>query len=262
MTEIEERKVAWQDGSFGYLFVPSPATSVGLLVLVHGQARSVERLVNAFAPAAGLAGFSVVAPIFSEAQHRGYQRLSATTGPLGAAHCLNAVCDDVSRRLGTDPQPFAIVGYSAGAQFAHRYAMAYPSRVKRLIVAGAGWYTMPDPAVAFPFGCGPSIELPDGLPQLDAFLTSHIRVMVGEGDVERDAGLRVSPALDQHQGRNRLERAQSWTAAVRHAALVRDLSSHISFELLPNCGHSAAAAIRSGKFVERTIDFCLGGAAR
>lgn len=259
---IEKIEVTGDTGPLSYLFAPAPSMTAGVLAVVHGQGRSVERLINAFAPRARLAGFSVLAPIFSDTLYHGYQRLGGAGGACAAAGAFSAICDDVYRRIGTDSVPTAIAGYSAGGQFAHRYAMAFPGRVSRLVVADAGWYTMPDPMVAFPFGCGPSIDVPGGLTQLDAFLSLPIRVMVGEGDVTRDAGLRVSPALDRSQGYNRLERAQCWTESVRRTAMERGIPPRISFELLPNCGHSAAEAVRKGRFVQRTVDFCLGGAAR
>ena len=49
-----------------------------------------------------------------------------------------------------------LVGFSGGAQFAHRFAMLYPGCVRRVVVAAAGWYTYIDPSRPFPLAAAPA----------------------------------------------------------------------------------------------------------
>jgi pimeloyl-ACP methyl ester carboxylesterase len=159
------------------------------------------------------------------------------------------------------PAPFALTGFSAGAQFAHRYAMRFPGQVTSLVSVSAGWYTLPYTNLAYPFGCAPSVDLPEGIQDIDKFLRIPTRVMVGENDIKRNMWLRTSPALDESQGSHRLGRAQSWVEAVSRTATARNITASISLEILPNCGHSSITAIRRGHLVQRSISFLTSNPA-
>jgi pimeloyl-ACP methyl ester carboxylesterase len=55
--------------------------------------------------------------------------------------------------LGLADEAFDLWGHSAGAQFAHRFALFRPAApVRRIVAAGAGWYTTPDLELDFPYG--------------------------------------------------------------------------------------------------------------
>jgi pimeloyl-ACP methyl ester carboxylesterase len=226
----------------------------GLLVVVHGHGRST-RLAKAFAKRAARAGFVLLAPVFDVDRYRDFQLLRGSTGPLAAADALNAACEDAARTFGFAPTPIALAGFSAGAQFAHRYAMCFPERVAALMAASSGWYTMPDFELRFPYGCAASDDLPAGIQDLDNFLKIPVLVMVGENDTSRDVLLRKSRTVDRTQGRNRLERAGAWVQAFSSYASCRGLSSQISLELLPGCGHSVREAVRNGGLVRRSWRF-------
>ena len=90
---------------------------------------------------------------------------------------------------------------------------------------------------------------------IEAFLRVPVRVLVGEGDVARDANLNTSPALDEMQGRHRLARARRWVREVQTAAEARGLPCRATLELLPGTGHSAREAIGRGGLVPRTLRF-------
>lgn len=251
-------EVGLADATIAYdLSLPLPEAPRGLLVVVHGYGRST-RLAEAFKKRAARECLVLLAPVFDVEQYREFQILRGRTGPRVAADALNAACDDAARVFGFDPAPCAVVGFSAGAQFAHRYAMCFPEHVSALIAASAGWYTMPDLDVCFPHGCAPSDDLPEGLMALDGFLAIPTCVLVGERDTGRDELLRTSKAIDRAQGRNRLERAATWVQAVSACAVSRGKPSQVSLEILPESGHSAREAIRKGGLVRRSISFLTG----
>jgi len=226
-----------------------------LLLLVHGQSRGARPLVQAFAPEATARGYAVLAPVFDRVRYRGYQRLAGVVGATAAADALRRTAAEARRGAGVEHPEIALVGFSAGAQFAHRFALAHPREVAGLVIAAAGWYTMPDPGVAYPHGLAAAPTMPEGWADVEAFLHLPIRVMVGDRDVARDANLNTSSAVDELQGRNRLERAQRWVRAVRAAAEARGIPSNLALELLPRTGHSADEAIRRGGLVVRTLAF-------
>ena len=250
--------VGMADSAIAYdISLPLPETPQGLLVVVHGHGRST-RLAEAFAKRAAREGLVLLAPIFGVEEYKDFQILRGQAGPLAAAEALNAACEDATRTFGLVPAPFALVGFSAGAQFAHRYAMCFPGRVAALVAASAGWYTMPEPELGFPYGCAESEDLPTGIERLDAFLSIPALVMVGEKDTARDALLRRSRAIDRAQGRNRLERAGAWVQAISRYAASRGVTPRLSLEVLPECGHSTREAIRQGGLVRRSISFLAG----
>lgn len=110
------------------------------------------------------------------------------------------------RHFGVEDEGFVLWGHSAGAQFVHRMALFCPDApVHAYIAAGAGWYTVPDPAIAFPYGLG---DAPVAFTSQDiaAFAAQPLTLMRGTHDTERDAHLKTSPEAEQ-QGANRYERA-------------------------------------------------------
>jgi pimeloyl-ACP methyl ester carboxylesterase len=234
---------------------PAAEAQAGVLVLVHGRARHPRWLLRAFASEGTRRGYVVVAPLFERRRFRDYQRLAGRSGSLAASESLRRACDAVQEAMGIRRAPLSLVGFSGGAQFAHRFTLAHPGEVRQLVVAAAGWYTLPDPRLAYPYGLAPSAELPGGLPNLEEFLRVPIRVMVGENDVRRDASLNTSPAVDYTQGLHRIERARRWVDAVHAAARERNVTSRVALEILPRVGHSMRDAIEHGGLVDRTFRF-------
>jgi pimeloyl-ACP methyl ester carboxylesterase len=193
------------------------------------------------------------------------QSCEASYGEEGFTYYLGPRPSGRSRGLlvivhGRSRSPLGLVEAFAGPARERGFTVLAPvfdeeayGRVRRL--RGTGWFTMPDPHVAFPFGCAPSIDLPAGVPDLKGFLELPTRVMVGERDVERDGQLRASPFLDGTQGIHRLERARRWVDAVSRAADDHGLEGSVSLEILPDSGHSTREAICKGGLVERTLSF-------
>lgn len=117
--------------------------------------------------------------------------------------------DTKSRRSGYD-----IYGHSAGAQFVHRFLLFKPdSKVERAVVANAGWYTIPDNKVDFPFGINKS---PATQQHLKKFFEKKIFVILGTKDTDtNDPNLNTSSGA-MLQGKNRYERGHYfWNEAIR-----------------------------------------------
>ncbi|MDA0301294.1 MAG: hypothetical protein O2822_02105 [Chloroflexi bacterium] len=246
-----------QEGTLPYFLARPPRGErvSGLIVVVHGQSRGARPLIEAFAGKCTARGYAILAPVFDRTRYCGYQRLAGVVGPTAAGDALRRTTTEAGRSTSVEHPGIALVGFSAGAQFAHRFALAHPDHVTHLVVAAAGWYTMPDAGLAYPQGLAASNMMPDGWADLDAFLRLPIRVLVGDRDVTRDANLNTSPAVDELQGRHRVERAQRWVRAVRAAAETRGLPSNVALELLPRTAHSATEAIARGGLVGRTLKF-------
>jgi pimeloyl-ACP methyl ester carboxylesterase len=236
-------------------FVPDGAAGGPPLVVVHGRSGRAARHFHAFLPAAIRLNLPVIVPTFDPDRFHGYQRLAGAEGPLAALRALHATLDDAHQALGVDTSHVDLLGFSGGAQFAHRHALLAPEQVRRLVVAAAGWYTLLDPARGFPYGTAAAPASGGVAADVDAFLRIPVHVLVGERDVVREASLRSSGAINRQQGPNRLTRALRWIDHVEDAARLRGVESCITFDLLPGCGHSFAEAVRRGSLVERALGF-------
>jgi pimeloyl-ACP methyl ester carboxylesterase len=257
------RRVAAQGPPLSYrAFVPSGRSPGSRpcppLVLVHGRRRAATRQFRAFLPMAIARGVALIAPTFPAQRFSGYQFLAGTDGPLCARDALLGTLDDAWQHLGVGTDEVDLVGFSGGAQFAHRFAMSAPGRVRRAVVAAAGWYTYLDEDRPFPRGAGAAAGGAGGggeCVDVAAFLRIPVHVLVGDRDVGRGPSLRTGPSIDRRQGVNRIARALRWTDHLEDVARARDLAPGVSFDLLADTGHSFTEAVERGGLVARTFDF-------
>ncbi len=232
-----------------YLFRPRAArANAPLLVTVHGISRNAREHVRAFAPEAEARGAAILAPLFDKTNFRGFQRLwpSSPDDGLSSERALRAMLDDARDRMGMASARIHLFGHSGGAQFAHRFAMAHPDRVARYAVSAAGWYTMPDLARAYPYGMKPGRRTLGARFDIDAYLRIPACAYVGERDTVRDRALNTAAAIDAHQGTSRLERAESWIAAMTTAARWRGLATPFALHVIPGSGHDFTDMARAG----------------
>lgn len=236
-----------------YEFVPSSGGSgAPLLVLVHGISRRALEQVASFAETAERLGVVLLAPLFGKPQYGQYQQVVDRRGnrcDLALLEMVNALTSETGCR----GDRFHIFGYSGGAQFAHRFAMLHPARIGSMSVAAAGWYTMPDLTLDFPFGIG-THPLSSGRFQPELFLGVDRHVFVGSADNVPDESLRSTQDLNERQGRSRLERATRWAAAMNEAS--RQLGAYpesSTFELLKGVGHSFSSSVRRRNLPDRVF---------
>lgn len=238
-------------------FVPTSVRTRHALVVVHGASRDAAAQFRAFLPSAIAHGIPVLGPVFSAESFPRYQRLAGGAGPLAAAEALVQVLADAHQELGLPTDRVHLMGFSGGAQFAHRFALLHPEHVRSAVLASAGWFTMLDTARRFPYGVRPPEQAPDAHLDVDAFLKLPVHLLVGERDVRRDRRLRTNGSVDRRQGRHRLARALTWIDHVEAVAARAGLPSLVSFDLHPGAGHSFREAVVDGGLVERVVDFAL-----
>ena len=223
-----------------------------LLVFIHGYARRAEEHARALVPLCERLGCTLLAPHFTKEDHPRYQRLGRGHDGQRADRVLNACVEDL---VGMDAPPINLAGFSGGAQFAHRYAMAHPQRVARLIAVAAGWYTLPDSTHRYPHGLRTQRTLRGYSLNPEQFLRIPISVLVGSEDTGSH-NLRRSPELDARQGRTRVERARTWVTHMRLAAREHRLPSAVAYLEVPGVGHDFAEFIERGhllKLMDRAL---------
>lgn len=240
------------------VYVPSTGGhNAPLLVSVHGVSRNAEEHARLLSVYCEMYGVVLVAPIFDVDQHPDYQRLGRVGRGKRADKALHLVVADAAGLTGAKSERFHLFGFSGGAQFAHRYAMAHPHRLVSAVFAAAGWYTMPDGTKKFPRGIRSSNKLPGVRFDAEEFLCLPMTVLVGADDDGR-RGVRSNPRLDREQGVNRIERAQTWVGAMKACADAHQLDSMVSYVELPECDHSFRRSILRSGLGERAFAELFG----
>lgn len=228
--------------AFEYLiYVPTAgAADAPVLVSVHGISQSSwHKQAEALVPACERHSVALLAPSFNNQQHSDYQRLGRKgrghRADLFLHHCLQ----ELNNLTGADTTHLRLFGHSGGAQFVHRYMMAYPHRVECAIVSAAGWYTFPDPTQKFPYGIRSNASLSGVVFNPEAYLKVPVMVLVGTGDTQfKD--LISTDRINEQQGLTRIERARNWAAAMQAQAKAYGMPSHVNLIELEGTGHSLA----------------------
>jgi poly(3-hydroxybutyrate) depolymerase len=242
-----------------YLYVPRGGGAVkSVFVTVHGVKRMAKDHALKFASFAERYGVVLVAPLFPKDRFGDYQRLGRNGRGERADQALNRILTEVGFLTGANIDKLYMFGYSGGGQFVHRYAMAYPQRTARIVVAAAGWYTFPDSAVNYPKGIKRVKGLKDIRFDPTQFLSVPACVVVGEKDIQRDLELKKSNKIDQQQGTNRVERGRAWVEAMSTAAKTYHLDTSYDFKVLSGCRHSFTKCMKRGKMGKRVFRFLFG----
>lgn len=221
-----------------YLLIPaSTCPGAEPLVLVHGISRNAPELLLRFAQLANRLGVPLIAPLFRRECYGQYQQVIDQRGGQRSDLALLGILDDAASRFGLAIDRIALFGFSGGAQFAHRFTLFHADRVRVCVPVSAGWYTLPDPGIAWPLGLANS-----PLPIHPAAGTVPFHLIVGQREREDDEALRRNENLDRLQGENRRARARTWHRALRKAGWC----NASSLTVLPRTRHNFSCAHRNG----------------
>ena len=125
---------------------------------------------------------------------------------------IESVFDTVRKDTGSSRTKYDMWGHSAGAQFVHRYVTFMPdTRVDRAVSANAGWYTLPDVDVAYPYGLKNTDVATSS--QVASLLARKLIVHLGTADTDRN-GLNTSTGAEA-QGANRYQRGKYYFSEVK-----------------------------------------------
>lgn len=236
-----------------FLYVPgSGGRQAPIFVSVHGLSRNASKHAKRFAPYCEAHNAVLVAPVFHKRRAADYQRLGRPGRGSRADKVLESILEEVTQLTGASSGPIHLFGFSAGAQFAHRFAMAYPHRVARVVVAAAGWYTFPDAGQRFPYGIRAGRALEGVHFDPEAFLQVPITVIVGEQD-NTTAGLRRTERVNRQQGTSRVERSRNWVNAMQAAARAHHLTPLVRLESIPGGNHSFTKLMKTDGLAGRVF---------
>jgi pimeloyl-ACP methyl ester carboxylesterase len=228
------------------VFVRFPQTTapsgqpLRLLVALHGIGGDGAAFASDLTAAADQNGWVLVAPTIAYGDWMDPQQVAHEDAAL-----INWLAAYLSQLPARTDQPLdpevLLLGYSRGAQLAHRFAEAYPERVVAVAAVSAGSYTLPLATAAdgtllpFPFGVA---DLPATVGQTfqPAELRSvHFWVGVGNNDTNPAD---VPRQFDPYLGDDRLDRAQAFVAALD----TLDISVHLA--VFPDVSHALTPAMQ------------------
>jgi len=223
--------------------VVRPDTPV--LFVMHGVKRDADRYRDQWSALSDRYGFILAVPEFGEAAFPGSagynlgNLLDGDSRPVPRERWSFSVLEPLFDRLreltGTRIETYHLYGHSAGAQFVHRYVMFMPdARLGRAVAANAGWYTLPDRKVEYPYGLRGK-----RLPPVDMrrALAQPLVVLLGTADDDPAyPNLRRTPEA-MAQGPHRLARGEFFfqSAAAAAAALGADFGW--TLEKVEGVGH-------------------------
>ena len=221
-----------------------------IVFVFHGGGRNAANYRNAWIAKANEYNFMIFAPRFIDAYFPGGDGYNLANvfvdGDNPSTATLNdeadwtfsviePLFDHIKSEMDNLSNTYDVYGHSAGAQFVHRFMMLKPNvRVKTAVASAAGWYTVPDTNIDFPYGIQQSpIENAD----LTSIFSGKLILLVGDLDNDPNyPGLRRNSTVDL-QGTNRLDRATHFFQ--RGQEVANDIGSPFNwrFETIPGIGH-------------------------
>jgi len=246
-----------------YIILPSKYSSESkFLMSMHGTNRNADDYANIWKSFGSANNYIITAPEFSSSlwSSSSYILGNMFTGSNGAGslnpkeywtfYLVQLIHKELAEMCGLSDSTYTIWGHSAGAQFVHRMALFCPDNlISRYISANAGWYTVPDLEVIYPWGVKHALLTNITSGYLYEFTTSNLVIMRGTADTLRDSNLNTDPLSDA-QGRNRFERAGYYY----NKALEINPSLTWPFIDVLNVGHDdAKMALAAGEFILSSV---------
>lgn len=227
-----------------------------VLFVFHGAGRDAREMRNAWISESNTKEFIVIAPEFTEQSFPGGNGYilgnvfvdsnnpsPQTLNPESdwTFSIIEPLFDRVKSLSGNASSQYDVYGFSAGAQFAHRLMMFKPNaRFNKVVSSAAGWYTVPDSSVSFPYGIANS---PLENLSLASFFSKSLRIQIGTLDNNPNApSLRRNTTVDQ-QGDNRYDRAYYLYNTSQN--LAESLGLDINWDIIetPNNDHTMEQSI-------------------
>ena len=195
-------------------------TTMPIVFSFHGANRNANDYRDYWIAMANANGFMVFAPEFSSSDFPGGDAYNlanifndgdnpSTTTFNSKSEWTFSVIDPLFDYIKSDisgtQEKYNAWGHSAGSQFLQRFVLYLPdSKLDIAVCSNAGWYTVPENTVDFPYGIKngqlPSADI------LKAF-EKKLYVHLGENDNNPNAGgLRRNTVVDNQQGIHRFER--------------------------------------------------------
>ena len=234
-----------------WAYVPTgvDVTEAPILIMMHGAKRNPARYLLEWAPYAEEYGFIVLGPEFARKDFRGSSRYNRgdvftrqddeyvlKNESEWTFSAIEPLFDYTVEALGSKQNAYTLYGHSAGSQFTHRYLYYKPdARVKRYLAANAGWYTLPDMSVDYPYGLKNAYVTEA---ELQAALNKPVLVLLGDQDIQTNSSSLRQTEEAMQQGEHRYNRGVTFMRVGKEQA--ESLGVEFGWRALPvkGVGHS------------------------
>ena len=235
-----------------FYHVPAAYTASSKVVFaLHGGSRDAEGVRNNMIQKSIEYNFVLIAPKFSSQNFSlgdGYNLGNVyedgdnpSTSTLNdeeewSFSIIEPLFDSVVSSLSLIEEKYNLFGFSAGAQFVHRFIQFKPNaRFNKVVAGAAGWYTVPDNNIPFPYGLDNSILTNTNLSNL---LSKDLYIQVGALDNDPNSvGLRHNEYADA-QGLNRVTRAVHFFESGQNIAESNNYNLNWSLHIIQGAGHN------------------------
>ena len=234
-----------------------------IVFVMHGASRDMPRYFNDWSAQADAHGFIAVVPEFTVTDFKGSARYNLghvfdpDTGERRPEagwtfSAIEPLFDQIVEWAEGEQQTYMLFGHSAGSQFAHRFLYYIKdARVSKTILANAGWYTMPDFGVEYPYGLSHSGV---GADVLAGYFARDVTVLLGDADTDTsDEDLRRTPEAEL-QGPHRLARGQTFFRVARAKAKALGVDFNWRIRTVPGAEHSNAQMTPAAAEILMTAD--------
>jgi poly(3-hydroxybutyrate) depolymerase len=217
-----------------------------ILIVMHGVNRDADRYRDEWIGHAKTHGFILIAPEFSRKSFPGEEgyNLGGMVDAQGRTQpsaqwtfsFIEPIFDAVKAATENRSARYFLYGHSAGAQFVHRFMCFMPdARVAKAVAANAGWWTLPDPTVDFPYGLrGSTLDSR----ALKLVLQRPLVVLLGTADTDPNhVHLRRTPEA-LAQGPHRFARGNFFYASAARSAKALGVPLGWQLAAAPGVGHS------------------------
>lgn len=196
-----------------------------LVVLIHGSERGAEMYRNNFKAFAERTNSVILAPLFPAGliepdRLENYNLLRWRGVEFDTILCH--MIEEVGRRFPLDPDGIYLHGFSAGAQFAHRFFYNHPELLRAVSIGAPGQTTLLDDRLAWPLGIADAEALFGRVPDLDRMRRVPVQIVVGAED------------RHIHSPEARMSRLELNRELFQH---YRDFGFQVRFDLVPAAAH-------------------------
>ncbi len=235
-----------------YYKAKSAGLNAQVLVAMHGVERNGKGARDTWMAFAEKHQLIVLAPELDAVNYPTKLFQMAGMADTDRSHWVFTIIEQLFQQVRGDEglanPSYTLFGHSAGAQFAHRFALMMPhSHASTVVAANAGSYMAPAYTESFrdlgyPWALNEQVL---GVSELKATLSRKLIVLLGEADTQTGAPDFPKSREAAQFGDNRLERGKNFYAKAK--AQADKLGTPLAWELhtVPGVGHNSRAMAKA-----------------
>ena len=216
-----------------HYYIPEGASmaNMPILFVFPGTNRNANDYLNAWKTNASYKRVMVFALEFPKEHYSSSQYIEGgmfSGGKLNPEEAwsfsiIEPLFDFIREQTGNRSATYDLWGHSAGAQFVHRMVIFKRDlRLRKAVSSNAGWYTVPDEAVAYPYGLKGSPAT--GASALRSMMDKPLIVHLGTADIDpNDSSLNTTEGA-MKQGPHRYARGTHFFAESQRIATANGIT--------------------------------------